>query len=78
LPEISFEELYTQGKILFNPEEPEQSILVIREKLGTYPEYHKFRIEEMLLGHDANKAHSVPKENGPWYSPKEGHEYWNS
>ena len=36
------------------------------------------RIEEMLLGYDANKAHSVPKENGPWYSLRENHEYWNA
>ena len=72
MPTISFTELYSQGRLLFNPEEPEQSILIVRKKLGKYPEYLEFRIEEMLLGHDANKAHSVPKENGPWYYPKEG------
>lgn len=75
---ISFTELYSQGRLLFDPEEPEQSILIVRKKLEKYPEYLEFRIEEMLLGHDANKAHSVPKENGPWYYPKEGCEYWNA
>jgi len=74
----SFEELYSQGRLIFEPENPEESILAVREKLGGYPEYSELRIEEMLLGYDANKAHSVPKENGPWYSLQENHEYWNA
>ena len=70
--------MYSEGRMLFDPDNPEESILLVRKKLGKYQEYHDLLIEEILLGWDADKAHSVPKENGPWYHPKEGYEYWNA
>lgn len=77
MPGTSFEEMYSEAIEIFDPQEL-SSIEDVRGQLGNSPEYHKYRIEEILLGHDAKPASSVPKEGSNGLTRSISHEYWSS
>jgi len=73
----SFEDLYTRAMAIFVPED-HGSIEEVRRQLGDLPEYQEFRMDEILLGHDADRASSVPQKGGPWLGRSTEREYWNA
>ena len=73
----SFEEMYSKAIEIFDPLEL-SSIEDVRGQLGGSPEYQKYRIEEILLGHDAKPASSVPKDGSHSLIRRTSHEYWSS
>jgi len=73
----SFEDLYARAMAIFVPED-HGSIEEVRLQLGDLPEYQEFRMDEILLGHDANRASSVPRKGGPWIGKGTEGEYWNA
>ena len=73
----SFEDLYAMAMTVFDPED-HGSIDEVRRHMGDLPEYKEFRMDEILLGHDANRASSVPRKGGPWIEKATDGEYWNA